>query len=277
MAVRPKVSNQGRGAARPNLGLCRQWHAGRIAPLHIPEERLVAWAQSFVFAGASALLLLGADFFPKCWVLSFIALTPFLYRIAQADRLEALRLGCLLGLTFFGVRIADAILVAPVQAIAVLLGSTGLLVLSAWTLCRAKEAWGFNPLVVALIWVICELGLIRLGSIRGLFPAAEFGVGLLYKTAVLFGFLTVSFVIVLINSILIAAVNAVVSLARARGVVVLEGEGNWDLLSTPGLVAQRLLLVAEGRAPPGELLQDPSVYEEIEPRGRQSICRAHRG
>jgi hypothetical protein len=155
-------------------------------------------------------------------------------------------------LTFFGVRIADAMLVAPVNAMAVLLFSTAALALFAWTLCRAREMWGFNPLVVALVWVICELGLIRVGWIRGVFPGMELGAGFLYKTSILFGFLAISFVIVLLNSILIAAVNAVVSLARARGVVVLEGEGNWDLLSTPGLVAQRLLLVAEGRGPPGD-------------------------
>lgn len=267
MAVRPVGSNQGRGAARGSRRGTRRRgsaSAGWIALPRIHEARIVAWAQSFLYAGASALLLLVADIFPAYWYLSSIALTPFLYRIAQADRPEALRLGCLLGFIFFGVRMADAMLVTPVHAMAILLSSTAALALFAWTLCRAKQVWGFNPIVVGLVWVIFELALIRIGWTRGVFPGMELGAGFLYKAAVLFGFLAVSFVIVLFNSILIAAVNAVVSLARARGVVVLEGEGNWDLLSTPGLVAQRLLLVAEGRAPPGFLTEAPE--RELEGR-----------
>ena len=54
---------------------------------------LAAWAESFMFAGTSALLLLVANLFPHYWYVSFFALTPFLYRIIKASPGESLRLG----------------------------------------------------------------------------------------------------------------------------------------------------------------------------------------
>ncbi len=63
---------------------------------------LAFWAESFIFAGSSAILLLIANLFSSCWYFSFFALAPFLYRIIKAAPIESLRLGSLLGLSFFG-------------------------------------------------------------------------------------------------------------------------------------------------------------------------------
>ena len=198
----------------------------------------------------SALLLSLADLIPAYWYLSFVALIPFLYKVTRASDAEAVRLGFLFGLALFGVRIADSLASSLLGAASVFLLGIGIFAGFGWTVARARRYWGFNALVVALIWVVFEVGLVWLGLARTVFPEAGLTTGFLCKAAVLFGFLAASFIIVLFNALLLAAFDAVVSLARARGQAVTEGEGIWDLLSPPGLVAQRLLLVAEGRGPP---------------------------
>ena len=209
-----------------------------------------AWAVSFLYAGSSALLLLVANLFPAYWYLSFVALAPFLYKSSRSDQVEGLRLGFFLGITFLTVSGIDAIAVSPVAAALKIVLGTGLFSLFGWTVGWARQRFGFNPFVVALLWVAFESGLVRLGFDNGLFAEASLSASFFHSIATLFGFLIVALIIVLVNSLLIVALEVAVSFARARGHVTTEGKSNWDLIPSPGLVAQRLWLVAEGRGPP---------------------------
>jgi apolipoprotein N-acyltransferase len=209
-----------------------------------------AWAVSFLYAGSSALLLLIANLFPSYWYLSFVALAPFLYKSSRSDQVEGLRLGFFFGVTFLTVSGIDAITVSPIAAALKILLGTGLFSLFGWTVGWARRNFGFNPFVVGLLWVAFESGLVRLGFDNGLFAEASLSASFLHSIATLFGFLIVALIIVLVNSLLIVALEVAVSFARARGHAVTEGKRKWDLFPSPGLVAQRLWLVAEGRGPP---------------------------
>ena len=214
------------------------------------KPSLVTWAESFIFAGSSALLLLLVNLFPQYWYVSFFALTPFLFRIIKATPGESLRLGFLFGLSFFGVSIIDSPLGYPVPPLLKLLCGTGLFALFGWSVGWARRRWGFNPAVVALLWTGLEIGLVKLGVVGGLLGETEFSHPFFGGLVALFGFLTVSAIIVLLNSLLVLLILKTLSLKIPRGKIVQEDERRTDLFSAPWFFTERAYLVPEGRAPP---------------------------
>ena len=238
---------------------CLQDCLTRRRILYNAKPLLVIWAESFIFAGSSALLLLVANLFPEYWYVSFFALTPFLFRIIKATPSESLRLGFLFGLSFFAVSVINCPVVSPYSSLLKLLSGTGLFALFGWTVGWARHRWGFNPSIVALLWVGLEIGLVKLGMnqngsylgfVRGLLGEGEFSHPFFAGLVALFGFLTVSALIVLFNSLLVLLLLKTLEVTRPRGRTVQEDERVWDLLSTPGLFAQKIYLIPEGRAPP---------------------------
>jgi len=212
---------------------------------------LVTWAESFIFAGSSALLLLVANFFPEYWYVSFFALTPFLYRIIKASPVESLRLGLLFGLLFFAVSVIDSPESSPIlPSLLKLLSGTGLFALFGGMVGWARKHWGFNPAIVALFWVGLELGLVKLGFISGFFAEAEFSHPFFASLVTLFGFVTISAIIILLNSILVLTIEKILKIARPQGKRVQEDERTLDLLSAPGILVEKVYIVPEGRAPP---------------------------
>jgi hypothetical protein len=214
------------------------------------KPSLVTWAESFIFAGSSALLLLVVNFFPEYWYVSFFALTPFLYRIIKAAPGESLRLGFLFGLSFFSVSIIDSPSGYPFPPLLKLVCGTGLFALFGWAVGWARRRWGFNPAIVALAWVGLEVGLASLGLVRGLLGEAEFSHPFFGGLFALFGFLSVSAIIVLLNSLLVLLILKTLSLKIPRGTTIQEDERRTDLFSAPWFVTQRVYLVPQGRAPP---------------------------
>ena len=208
------------------------------------------WAESFIFAGLSAVLLLVANLFFHYWYFSFFALTPFLYRIIKATPVQSLRLGFLLGVSFFGVSVVDSLITSPLSSLLKLLSGTGLFALFGWTAGWARERWGFNPSIVALLWVGLEMGLVKLGFAGGLLGEAEFSHPFLGGLTALFGFVAVSAIIVLFNSLLVLAIVKTLEVKRPRAKSVMEEERVFDLLFTRRLFAEKVYLMPEGRAPP---------------------------
>ena len=207
-------------------------------------------AGNFLFAGSSAFLLLVANLVPHYWYLSFFALIPFLYRIIRLDAQGALQLGLFFGFSFFSIYKLPDLFAAPLRTILAVCLGTVLFAIFAWADARAKEKFGFNPLFVALLWVLFELGLIKFLAEENSYFHPSTSLGVFDGLSVLFGFLAVSFVIVLVNSLLVFAIEKTVSLAKARGQGVWENESVWDLASIPGLFAQKVYLIPSVRSPP---------------------------
>jgi apolipoprotein N-acyltransferase len=214
---------------------------------------LVTWAEDFIFAGSSALLLLISNLFSAYWYFSFFALTPFLYKIIKASPGESLRLGFLFGLSFFGVSLVDSSISHPISSLLMLAFGIGLFGLFGWAIGWARQRWGFYPSIVALLWVGLEIGIVKLGFINGLFGKTEFSHPFFGGLVGLFGFLAVSAIIVLFNSLLVLLFVKTLEVTRPRGKTVHEEKKIWDFSSTPGLSTQRFYLVPEGRAPPMQL------------------------
>lgn len=212
-----------------------------------------AWAESFLYAGSSALLLLLAHFFSQYWYLSFFALIPFLFRVMQASPAESLRLGFLLGLSFFGASAANSLIGSGLSALLNLACVTGLFALFGWSTGLARESWGFNPSIVALLWVGLEIGLVKFGFASGVLGEAGFSHPLLHGMVGLFGFVTASAIIVLLNSVILLAVLKGLEAEIVRAEAAEESERVCSPIITRNLFAEKVYVVPEGRAPPESL------------------------
>jgi hypothetical protein len=211
---------------------------------------LLTWAESFMFAGGAALLLLLANLFSQWWYLSFFALTPFLYRIIKAAPGESLRLGFLFGLPFFGVSVVDSLAVSPLPSVLKLVSGTALFALFGWSVGWARQRWGFNPALVALLWVGLEMGLVKLGLVGGFLGEAGLAHPFLHSLIGLFGFLAVSAIIVLLNSLLVLVIVRSLEVGKTKKRTAAEDQKSWNFFFTRNFFAEKIYLVPPGRAPP---------------------------
>jgi hypothetical protein len=231
------------------------------------------WSESFIFAGGSAFLLLLAILIPNYWYFSFFALTPLLYRIIKATPGECIRLGFLFGLLFFGISVVDSLVVSPLVSVLKLLCGTALFALFGWLLGWARQRWGFNPFIIVFLWVSLELGLVKLGCVGGVLGESGFSQPVFNSLAALFGFLTVSAIIVLLNSLLILAIVKRPKVAGLRHRIVQEDEGILEFFSTFGLFAQRIYFVPESRAPPNLIFQNSNRKSLVDLKCRAGFSR----
>lgn len=219
---------------------------GRICDRPLPA----VWSESFIFAGSSALLLLIANLFSAYWYFSFFALTPFLFRILKAAPIESLRLGFLLGLSFFGALAINTLTVSPLTSAVKLFSGTALFTLFGWSIGWARKRWGFNPCIVALLWIGLETGLMKLGFVGGVLAEGGLSHPFFGSLIGLFGCLAVSAIVVLFNSLLALAIAETIEVTRPRKKPASEDEREWKLSFTRNLFADKVYFVPEGRAPP---------------------------
>jgi hypothetical protein len=246
-----KLSDQGRNPTvldkphHPFSGNIKKSKSGKSPYDHI----LTTWAESFIFAGSSALLLLIANLFSVYWYFSFFALVPFLYRIIKATPIESLRLGILLGVSFFSVSVTDSLPISPIPTLLKLLLGTGLFAVFGWTVGWVRKQWGFYPSIVAVLWIGVELGVMQLGFPRGMFLKAEVSGYYFPGLVSLLGFLTVSAIIVLSNSLLVLVITKILKPTQLRTETQPEKPA-WNCPLTLFLLAKRIRCVPEDRAPP---------------------------
>ena len=215
-----------------------------------PSRFFSGVAEDFLYSGTSALFLLVANLFPSYWYFSFIALFPFLWKVNRASAKEAFRLGFLLGLTFFTFWSVDSFSLAPVSTILKILGGTFLFALWGWAVGLIKQYFGFNPIIVSGLWVFFELALIKLGYTSGLLTHSTPTTPFILRLATLFGFGIISFIVVLLNSFLIKAIEYVAKIFKAQTSEFSISELNWDFVKNCHLFSQRFLLVPQLRGPP---------------------------
>jgi apolipoprotein N-acyltransferase len=207
-------------------------------------------AEDFLYSGTSALFLLVANLFPGYWYFSFVALFPFLWKVNQASARQAFRLGFLFGLTFFTFWSLDAFSLAPVSTIIKIICGSLIFALWGWAVGLIKQYFGFNPVIISGLWVLFELALIRLGYNSGLLTHSTPSTPFFLRLATLFGFGIISFIIVLLNSLLIKAIEYAAKTLKAQIIEFSISELTWDLAMTCHLFSQRFFFVPQLRGPP---------------------------
>ena len=213
--------------------------------------RGVVWAEDFLFAGTSALLLALSGLWPELRLLSLVSLTPFLYRVWWAAPLHALRVGLFFGCAYFlasllGFQHSATLLMVVRYAAAIgALGAFG------WVMAVARRFWGLNPVFVAAFWVAVDWFIVQLGITGGILGTISLNSAHLSGLVMIWGFLSVAFVVILFNAILVLAWCVLTRRCNGASRRTLRAPRrhhaiNWDTPSLPWLA----IALTRGRAPP---------------------------
>jgi hypothetical protein len=164
----------------------------------------------FLWAGCSALMLAIPQVFPQLQFVFLFALVPFLWKLKKAGFIESACLGFILALSYGMVIIPDffALSVSAIRRILMLMAAFSLFGL---LLNRLKTFLGFNPVFAAFLWLPFQYFFWRNAQFSLLFSQDTGHLDFMVKVAALFGLLVVSFIIILVNSLLAAVADRLYS------------------------------------------------------------------
>lgn len=211
----------------------------------------VTWMEDFIPAGSSAALLLIVNLYPDYWFLAFISLVPFIHRFTGTSLAGAIRLGFLFGLAYFGAYGLNTIFVAVPAIMGKIILGTAMFTLLGAGIGLIRRRIGFNPILIALVWAFTEYILIKLGITVSLFGKIEATLPVFHTLSTLFGLVIVSFIIVLVNSIIFLAVRKVARVtAGGRKFLSTKCLKSWDLRLEWQLPGRLFYFIPEVRGPP---------------------------
>lgn len=167
-------------------------------------------------AGLSAALLAIAHTFQAYWLISLIALIPFLWWTSRnGSYTGAAGIGMVLGL-FFGLAVfGGQFLMAPGAVLLRIVILSAVFAAFGFLVCWSKRKIGLNPILVAAFWVPLEYIFVRSagsGSVMAL-PPVETLLSLDLNT--MLGLLLGSFVMVLANGLILALLRYIHKRLRA--------------------------------------------------------------
>jgi len=170
-------------------------------------DKIFRFIEDFICAGSSALIISLIHLCPAYWFLSIFALLPFLWKLTSANLLRSIILGTILGTCYTFVAFTDQILISPSIFLVKLLSLC--LIFSAFGVAvnRINRYTGFNPIFIASLWLPFEYALFHYAHMENIFTFSSTDSAFLIRISSLFGILMVSFIIVLINSLILIAIR----------------------------------------------------------------------
>ena len=214
------------------------------------SNRLSDLAEDFLYGGSSALLLLFINLFDSYWFLCFVALLPLIVRLSRASMFSAIRTGILFGFCYLVTASLNSIHVTPLlTCLKIFAGLVLILILSGLTTWIRKR-FGFNPLILAVFWAFLDYGLDGLGITPGILGRIPLSVPIFGAISTLFGFVIVSFIIVLANSLLLLAIEKIVGSIKTIRKDFPAEPFVWRVLLHKYGYSKILNLVPEVRGPP---------------------------
>jgi apolipoprotein N-acyltransferase len=145
-------------------------------------------------------------------MLSLFALVPFLWRATKVGVVEAVVLGSMLAASYGFVAFANTLWLEPGVFLLQVLGLIVVFALYAVAVNRMVAHTGFNVFFVAASWLPLEYVLRSYINGGGFFVLSGADSVVVTRIASLFGILVVSFIVVLVNSLIL-----VISQCLARG------------------------------------------------------------
>jgi hypothetical protein len=208
------------------------------------------WAEDFIFAGTSAALLLVVCLFQNYWYLSFLALLPIFHRMLKSSLLGALRVGMLFGITYFLNAEINSLMIQPGSAVFDILAGIVLCSILGGAINWTGRHWGAKPLFISLIWIGFQFAVGKLIGGNTLFGNIEITLPFFQTLSTLFGFIIVSLIIVLANTLLLLVVEKAFALEGKRKHVISGGEKSWGFSQYRYIRSNTITFLPEGRAPP---------------------------
>lgn len=225
-------------------------HRSRIISCGTSSNRFSDVAEDFLFGGSSALLLLFINLFNSYWFLCFVALLPLIVRLSRASMSSAIRTGILFGVCYLVTVSLNSIPAAPSLTFLKILTGLILILILSWLTVWIRERYGFNPVFLALFWAFLDYGLDSLGITPGILGRIPLSVPIFGAISTLFGFVIVSFIIVLANSLLLLAIEKIAGLVKTPRKDFPAEPFAWRILLHKCGYSKILNLVPEVRGPP---------------------------
>jgi hypothetical protein len=205
---------------------------------------------NFLHAGSSALMLSLAYLFPEFWYVSLFALTPFLWRAIKTRLGDTIIMGSLLATAYFMV-------VSPLLSSGVfetlllnLLGLNILFVLFGVIVNQSGKKIGLNAVLIAVLWLPLEYGLKTWTDFGLIFAISEANPVVLIKIGSLFGLLMISFVIVLVNTLILYFISFAINALTASENPFKGAKNNAITFTNDIFVFESQYFSHNGRAPP---------------------------
>ncbi|MCK5601405.1 hypothetical protein KAR91_06045 [Candidatus Pacearchaeota archaeon] len=183
----------------------------------ISRRILIRFSKIYLSAGSSALLISVAHLHPEYRFISLFALVPFLWRVTRSSFLESAVLGIVLATSYCFATVGTALWGAPNVFLLQLLSLNVLFALYGIAVNRIKKHIGFNAILIAILWLPIEYGLRQSTHLEGFFSFPKESSTLFLRLSLLFGVLAVSFVAVLINSLILGIAEHFMRAMSSRG------------------------------------------------------------
>jgi hypothetical protein len=176
---------------------------------------IIRFLENFLCAGSSALLISGAHLYPEFWFVSLFALIPFLWRAIRVSLFESIILGGLLATSYSFVALRSELWATPGALLFTLVGLNALFALYGTIVNRIKKHLGFNVIFIAALWLPVEYALSHYAGLESFFASSpdktgwpvKTGLPVLLRIGSLFGLLMISFIIVLVNSLILIIIR----------------------------------------------------------------------
>ncbi|HWR81717.1 MAG TPA: hypothetical protein VN285_00285 [Candidatus Deferrimicrobium sp.] len=219
------------------------------------NDRVVRLSVSFLCAGSSALLVALAHLHPRLWWLSLFALVPFLWRAVNVKLVEAAALGALLAVAYGFVAFPPESLAHPLASLLKLGGLSVLFAVYGAGVNLIGRRIGLNAIFIAALWLPLEYALSHYTGLQNFLtftssPAVWQDASLLVRIASLFGVLMISFVVVLVNMLLLLVLRSVIHALRSREALVFKNARNFISIFTEPIFKRGWHYFPDRRAPP---------------------------
>ncbi len=180
------------------------------------DDRLSLFLRRFLSAGSSALLLATAHLHTNAWPLALFAFVPFLRRVMRESTQGAALTGILLATSYCLTVHTVKLQLAADQFLYSFLLLNAIVATYALAARFLRARIGFNVIFIAALWLPMEFAITQ-SSVQGptfLTPSIE-GDAILLRIGMLTGTLGACFVVLVINSLLLAILDSLTSLDLA--------------------------------------------------------------
>jgi apolipoprotein N-acyltransferase len=220
------------------------------------RDKVIRFLESFLCAGTSALLIAAAHLYPvkqampALWWLSLVALTPFLWRAVKASLIDSIILGAFLAFSYCFVAFPTHTFLFSAQFLVKLLAFNLLFVFYAVAVNRMGKHIGFNAIFIAALWLPLEYALSHYAGFCSIFTFSITDSSFGYRIASLFGLLMLSFVVVLINSLILIILKNIAQALLSKALLIVKTNKKTYPSSKVILLPTRWFSFPDMRAPP---------------------------
>jgi len=215
------------------------------------KDRTFKFLENFICAGSSALLISVALLHPELWFVSLLALIPFLWRATRVSLFESIVLGGVLVTSYCFITVPIASWATSGAFLLKLLALNVLFVLYGTVVNRMAKHVGFNVIFIAVLWLPLEYTLSRYADLGSMFAFSDGDCSVLIRMGSLFGMLMVSFLVVLVNSLILILLKRVVQALSSRATFPITNDKKLYFAFKEIILERRWYYFPDLRAPPG--------------------------